>query len=370
LLIAVALPVVVFSLCRADSALAAGSPDGSAAVASAEDSLAVPSSSWFVLPNVFYSPETGFGGGFVTGYFFGAAEGSPPSGVQAVFATTERKQFLAELYPELYIAGGDWRTRLEVSSKDYPDVFYGVGPGVPEEAEESYRSRSLGIVLVVSRRLGESVRVGLRSRYLREEIHDTEAGLMLDSGEVLGSEGGTLVGIGPVATWDTRDNIFYATSGFFAEVYSLLYGKSVGSDYGCSRVALDVRRYIPVAGSHSLALHGYFETISGDVPFFALPRLGGSRHMRGYRSGRFLGESFATAQAEYRFPLFWRIRGTAFACLGDVAGESGWTGLEDVEWSVGLGVRYRLSSEGTNVRADYAIGREGGAIYLTVGEAF
>ena len=36
----------------------------------------------------------------------------------------------------------------------------------------------------------------------------------------------------------------------------------------------------------------------------------------------------------------------------------------------GFGLRFRLSREGTHVRADCALGREDAAIYLTVGEAF
>lgn len=38
--------------------------------------------------------------------------------------------------------------------------------------------------------------------------------------------------------------------------------------------------------------------------------------------------------------------------------------------SVGVGARWRLADEGARIRLDYALGRRGSGLYLTVGEAF
>jgi hypothetical protein len=334
------------------------------------DSLAGLTQSWFALPNVFYSPETGFGGGIVAGYFFRLGEDVRPSGLQVALALTEREQYLAEFYPEFYWSEGYWWARLEVSAKEYPDVFYGIGPDVPSEAEESYTSRSLGVVLVASKKVAASTRLGLRLRLLSAEIEDTEPGRLLDSGDVPGHDGGTVAGIGPVFTRDTRDNTFYSMSGALAEVRVVFHAGVLASDCDFTRAVVDLRAFVSPAAGHSLGCQLYSEAVTGDTPFFALPVLGGSRIMRGYREGRFRDDVLLSAQGEYRFPLWRRFRGALFSCVGAVGdAEAGISG-NSIEYSAGVGLRFRLSAVGTHVRLDYAIGREDSAVYLTVGEAF
>lgn len=50
-----------------------------------------------------------------------------------------------------------------------------------------------------------------------------------------------------------------------------------------------------------VALGGFVQTTVGDLPFYALPTLGGTHTLRGYVPGRFTGEHAWHASAEYRF---------------------------------------------------------------------
>ena len=51
----------------------------------------------------------------------------------------------------------------------------------------------------------------------------------------------------------------------------------------------------------TLAFHLKTGTTAGDLPFYSLPTLGGSRTLRGFVTGRFRGRSVWHASAEYRF---------------------------------------------------------------------
>jgi len=79
-----------------------------------------------------------------------------------------------------------------------------------------------------------------------------------------------------------------------------------------------------------------------------------------------------TAQAEYRFPVWWRIGGAAFAGAGDVAGKVRELRADRIKWSVGCGVRFTFDArERINARLDVGIGRgDNAGLYAMVLEAF
>jgi outer membrane protein assembly factor BamA len=102
-----------------------------------------------------------------------------------------------------------------------------------------------------------------------------------------------------------------------------------------------------------------------------MPRLGGPSLLRGYREGRFRDRRLAVLEGEVRFPIAWRFGGVVFAGVGDVAHDAGDVpALRELERALGLGVRFRMNDAGVRLRADGAWGREGGGLYLSVGEAF
>lgn len=73
----------------------------------------------------------------------------------------------------------------------------------------------------------------------------------------------------------------------------------------------------------------------------------------------------------YRFPLFWRLKGSVFGGLGNVAGEVSGFQLQNTRWTAGLGLRFLLlEAEQVHVRLDYGFAAGSSGFYLTVGEAF
>ena len=101
-----------------------------------------------------------------------------------------------------------------------------------------------------------------------------------------------------------------------------------------------------------------------------LPQLGGMLRMRGYREGRFRDDVTASVQAEWRFPVWWRFDGALFAGTGAVSARISTFGAEGLEVAGGAGLRFRLNDAGVHLRLDYALGKEGGGLYITAAQPF
>lgn len=321
-------------------------------------------SSWYAFPTLFYTPETSLGGGGAGGYFFRTDTEGPPSSLTADVSVTVRGQYQLNLNPELYRDGDRQRLYADIALHEFPDVFYGLGPGTTEVREEDFTSRYVDAVLQAEQRVAPGLRIGLRGRVREEAITEVETDGRLSGAAVPGAEGGTTLGLGLVVTRDTRDRLFYPHRGTYVTASVVPHSGALGSDFDFTRAVIDARYYVPV-GNHVIGLQGYGEAVSGTAPFTILPRLGGPRQLRGYREGRFRDDVFAAVQGEWRFPLWGRFNGAVFAGTGAVAPRLGALGTEGVEVAGGTGLRYRLNDEGTHLRLDYALGKEGGGLYIT-----
>lgn len=360
------LAVLLYSLLAAP-VVSAQSP--SSPTATRDTTAEEAATSWYAFPTLFFTPETSLGGGAAAGYFFPLSTGHPSS-VQGDVSATLRGQYQLNVVTELYLSNGSRRLVGELSLVSFPDVFYGIGPQTTDAMEEEYESRFVDAVVQLEQRVTEGMRIGLRARLRHEAITEVEDGGLLDGPAVPGTDGGTAVGVGPIATWDTRDRVFYPHRGQFVTAYGLVHAGAVGSTFDFARGVLDARQYIPIGPGQVVALQGYAEATSGTAPFTMLPQLGGMLRMRGYREGRFRDDVMATAQAEWRFPVWWRFDGALFAGTGAVSARIGTFGAEGLEVAGGAGLRFRLNDAGVHLRLDYALGREGGGLYITAAQPF
>ena len=93
--------------------------------------------------------------------------------------------------------------------------------------------------------------------------------------------------------------------------------------------------------------------------------------LRGYPRYRYRDNHFIGTQIEYRAHLFWRLGIVGFAGVGDVFGSPSDIRLSTLKYSVGSGLRVLVNpAERLNIRFDYAVGKEGGYFYFSVGESF
>jgi len=329
-----------------------------------------------IIPVAFYSPETRWGGGLGGIVTFWPDKGGPghrPSSVMFIGTVTQNKQFELNAKPELYLAGDSLILTGNVDWKKYPSKFFGLGNDAPENGEEDFTPRQYSFEVTAVKRLwpDRDIFAGLTWQIDSWKFLRIDPAGRIAEGTIAGSAGGILSGAGGVLKWDNRNNVFFPRNGNFFQLSAVAYGGWLGSDFSYAKVKADLRTYVPVGKSHTLALQAYLQSASGDVPFMALPMFGTDNTMRGYFQGRFRDKSMFAIQAEYRLPLIWKFGLVGFAGVGRVAPRLGSLGLADLKTSVGWGVRFKLTPEGANLRLDFGYGKDGASgMYLTAGEAF
>ena len=324
---------------------------------------------WFVLPHAFYTPETGIAGGGAASFVFDAHL-PRPTNIQAAVTITQRRQFIVEVYPDIFLDDGRVRVNMSAAAMRYPDLFFGVGGNTPGALEESYTATRFEADVEAVRTSARGVGFGVVARVRDESISDVSPDGILSSQVVAGSSGGWLAGVGPMFVADTRDNLFTASIGHYVRAFAIYHGATTTSSFNFLRLTLDPRRFVTLRGRHIAAAQVFVDATTSDAPFTLMPMVGGSRRLRGYHEGRFRDRISAVAQAEYRFPVLWRVGGAAFAAVGGVGHSISDFSTDHIRASIGGGLRFRLNESGVTARIDYAVGADGGALYLTLLEAF
>ncbi|NIN72201.1 MAG: BamA/TamA family outer membrane protein [Gemmatimonadetes bacterium] len=327
------------------------------------------------IPVLYYTPETKLAFGVAAQYYFRPADADAtarPSTLTPVFIYTTNSQIVVLLNSDLWWRQEDYHFTGDVNYSRFPDKFYGIGNDTSQDDEEDYTPRYTRLRVSIERRFFSALRFGVGYQFEHGELVETEAGGMLDQGDILGSAGGIVSGPTLLASWDTRDNIFSASSGQHHQLSVELNGGAIGSEYDFGRYILDLRGYISTLPNHVLALQGYFGFESGDPPFQHLFLFGGQDLMRGYYLGRFRDKNMIALQAEYRIaPIWWRVGAVVFGGIGDVAAEPSGFELGDFKYSIGGGLRFLLiRAERIALRFDFGFGNGDSGFYITLGEAF
>jgi outer membrane protein assembly factor BamA len=327
-----------------------------------------------VLPVVFYTPETrwALGGGGL--YYFRVTEDpdvSRPSNITFSAVYSQRKQTSFEMNPDFYLAKG-YHIQAKVQYSDFPDQYYGIGNGTTENMEELFTSKYWKLNVEVLKKVRGPLNIGFQYFLDTTKLAEVEAGGLLESPDTPGSGGGTVSGFGYFMTYDSRDSIFYSTSGSFHQFSITAFGRTLGSDFVFNRFYLELRRYFRFSYAHCLAFHSRFLVQTGDPPFWRMGLLGGQEIMRGYYQGRYRDKDMIALQAEYRWsPIVWRLGLAAFAGLGDVAATLGDFDVGRFKYTYGFGLRLVLDAkQRLNLRLDFGFGKDTSGVYFTAGEAF
>ncbi len=326
------------------------------------------------LPFVLYTPETkvAFGAGGFFSFRAGTnKEEARTSSVWAYASYNLARQFNVLIKPEIYLRANGLILNGTLRYERAPQRFYGVGNDTASTDVESFTPRIFAVELGVKRRVIGGLFGGLRFDFERMTMEKVEAGGLLAAGDIVGSRGGQLAGMGASLDWDTRDAVFFPRRGTFLQFSADAYGPIAGSDFTFNRLKLDLRRYLPLGTDRVLALQAYLLSTGGEVPFHKLALLGGDSLLRGYYRGRFRDKGLILVQTEFRALVTKRIGVAGFAGLADIFPGFGRLGDGRLKFSVGSGVRYVLNKgEGTTLRLDMAWGRASFGLYITAQEAF
>jgi outer membrane protein assembly factor BamA len=180
----------------------------------------------------------------------------------------------------------------------------------------------------------------------------------------------TIATVGLHLEADHRDNQYYPTKGYRAEYRYADQSEALGSDFQYRKQTISLADYTSMLGG-VIASRIYLCNADGDVPFFDECLYGSGGDLRGYEAGRYRDEAMFTVQVEYRRELSARWGVTGFVGTGQVMPDFGAVGTNGVLPAYGVGVRWNAAPVNhINLRVDYAHGEDGGALYISIGEAF
>ncbi|MDO6762150.1 BamA/TamA family outer membrane protein [Agarivorans sp. 1_MG-2023] len=176
-------------------------------------------------------------------------------------------------------------------------------------------------------------------------------------------------GLGFIAEYDTRDNIFYPTRGYKLNADYMIYDKKLGSDWDYQNLNVDGEVYLPLGRKWNLAFAGNYQLFSSDELFLsptARPYVG----LRGVSAYRYQGDEIHTIQSQLTYSIDHRWTISAFYGAGQAIQESKLATNESVQ-SVGAGFRYQIARRyGLRLGMDFAYSGEESAVYFQVGSGF
>ncbi len=136
------------------------------------------------------------------------------------------------------------------------------------------------------------------------------AGSLLLSQNPSGVLGGRTHYVGLAIVHDTTDFEPYPSQGRVNELYMYWYAPFIGSEYNYFRFTYNFKRYHPLHRDLILAYRVFFESLTGNVPFYEMGATGGSnttlgfggdKFFRGFESNRFLDRLRLSVSVELRW---------------------------------------------------------------------
>ena len=339
------------------------------------DTVGIGGFNWFAYPFAFYTPETSLavGAGGIISYNFSEKLESKPSSFTASGYYTINNQYDFTAISELYFFDDKYKLWAKFNYGSIFDYFYGIGNKTVEIDNDYYlQDNVLFQVKFQPKLFDDRFNFGLIYEYRKLSIGDKNNNPFLEDENIQGVNGGKTAGLGFVASWDSRDNIFYPHKGGYYELSVTYFQKKYGSDFSYNKYQLDLRRFFKGFNDHVLGFQAYLMHLNSYPPFYDLALLGGDRVMRGYLYGRYRDKNYYTFQSEYRIPVvYWRFGLVLFGGFGDVASDLSRFQISTVKFSYGLGLRFRFDElQKLDLRGDIGFGKKTIGVYFSVSQAF
>jgi outer membrane protein assembly factor BamA len=177
---------------------------------------------------------------------------------------------------------------------------------------------------------------------------------------------------GAQGSYDTRNDWDEPTNGTLGEIQAMFSRGWLGSSPQFNWYRGWINQYVALSSHDAvLALRLQGCSVGSAAPVWEYCLYGLSSDLRGYAAGRYRDKTMFTGQAEFRIPIVDRFGAVAFGGVGAVAPSFSAVAMNQLLPAGGVGLRY-LVYEAWHVKVgvDGAWGRNGGAFYLRLGEAY
>ena len=267
-----------------------------------------------------------------------------------------------------------WRLRGLASHCDINYDFYGIGEDAGNAGKSIPLEQPMNFVAGSAlRRFMPSLYAGASVLWLQTSVSLKNNSGVVPPPELEDLSRTDLLAPGVSGEFDTRNDDYWPSRGSIASLKGNFFSSALGS-------ARDFQRYAGAWSWYSgtrfprtiVATNLNVTAAAGDVPFWAIPSLGGGQYgLRGYTQGRYRDDVVTTAQAELRWHAPNRLGAAVFGGFGQVAPSVSELASAQVLWGGGAGVRLQLTKEyPMHMRLDFAWGKTERLLYFSVGEAF
>lgn len=324
------------------------------------------------IPALGYTPETGFLLGVAAIYFSVPPDSEDPLrttnvGLNLLYGTVGF--FNLGVSGETPVGGDRFYFEGGFGINRANQEYFGLG--LENDGIEEFRQFQADARGAFLYRLTPDFRLGPTYRISYVEVLDKEPDGRLAGDGVEGADWTVVSGPGVRVAYDTRTSTFFPRRGVLLTLDSSVSTRILGASSAFGRTSVDGRVYREVLTDAVLAGQARLATAYGDTPFQFLPFLGGQNELRGFIEGEIRDNVTLLTQAEFRFPLFWRLGAVAFLGLGTSGEDFGTILWDRFQPAGGGGIRFALNPEqDINLRLDFAHNGRGLAVYFGFGEAF
>ncbi|MBY6185689.1 BamA/TamA family outer membrane protein [Marinobacter hydrocarbonoclasticus] len=245
------------------------------------------------------------------------------------------------------------------------DIYTDLGGLLPGGDSIKFDTQTEAAVLMQSLqfRVGDSpMLLGIKQLFIQSQLSSSNP--VVDGFfRLTGLDRSTNSGLGLVATYDTRNNLFFPTSGVELNAEYMVHDNAIGADYDYQTLLLEGEGYLPLADRWLLAMGGRYETLSSDdlLPPTVNPYI----HLRGISMFRYQGEQVGSVQAQLMYQLDNRWTLLGFYGVGQTRGASSERETAD---AYGGGFRYQIARRyGIHMGVDLAFSDSDTAFYITLG---
>lgn len=259
--------------------------------------------------------------------------------------------------------------------------YYGPGPDSLKENRTSYAYDTFGVDVRAGYDVADWLRLGGTLGRLNAWTGSGKRAGVLSIEEIFDSE--ITPGLfedarfrrwGGFAELDFRDLPTGPRSGGYYALTAREYN-DVGKDkYAFSQVLVQAQQYLPYFNKTRViavraAASFAFRQEDHRIPFYLQPALGGNDDLRGFQRYRFYDDQAVIVNVEHRWVASSALDMALFADFGKVAPKLSDIDFTDLEWSGGIGFRFRLN-DAYVMRIDFAAGREGFRFMWTFSDIF
>jgi endonuclease/exonuclease/phosphatase family metal-dependent hydrolase len=249
--------------------------------------------------------------------------------------------------------------------------FFGIGNESENGDRETYSREPLDINLTLSRGFSRRLvgQIGFRYKTVRNFNFSPESRLR-EIPPALNSGRADYASVFSNWRFDSRDSFINPSSGLVLQgELEWAPGSSLGA-VAFARSAFWAQAYTTLFYPKTvLALRLGAQALTGsDLPVQVLLPLGGNTSLRGSPQDRYLGKASFLANAELRFPLFWRLGGVLGVDAGRVCATLADFALRS--WAVNPTVGLRFIMNTFVVRFDLGFGKEYTGVYFNFGHLF